>query len=196
MDQGVDNFTAYVCENLGAPDERVTQGELAEIAAHEFSPLNVMVLVRKPHTPDRPRELVGRRLFGNPDDLFLQSKPMRGLLTPAELRAMALAQLDLGPASVVWDIGAGSGSVAVEAAQIAAAGEVYAIEMDPEEHQLIVENARRFDVKNLKPILGRARRHGIICPTRTPSSSATAGCGSPAWSTPPTSGCGEAAGWW
>ncbi len=156
LDQGVDNFTAYVCENLGAPDERVTQGELAEIAAHEFSPLNVMVLVRKPHTPDRPRELVGRRLFGNPDDLFLQSKPMRGLLTPAELRAMALAQLDLGPGSVVWDIGAGSGSVAVEAAQIAAAGEVYAIEMDPEEHQLIVENARRFDVKNLKPILGRA----------------------------------------
>ena len=157
LDQGVDNFTAYVCENLGAPDERVTQGELAEIAAaHEFSPLNVMVLIRKPHTPDRPRELVGRRLFGNPDDLFLQSKPRRGLLTPSELRAMALTQLDLGPASVVWDIGAGSGSVAVEAAQIAAAGKVYAIEMDPEEHQLIVENARRFDVKNLQPILGRA----------------------------------------
>jgi precorrin-6Y C5,15-methyltransferase (decarboxylating) len=156
LDQGVDNFTAYVCENLGSPDERVTQGELAEIAGHEFSPLNVMVLIRKPHTPDRPRELAGHRLFGNPDDLFLQSKPRRGLLTPSELRAMALAQLDLGPASVVWDIGAGSGSVAVEAAQIAAAGEVYAIEMDPEEHQLIVENARRFEVKNLKPILGRA----------------------------------------
>ena len=115
-----------------------------------------MVLIRKPHTPDRPRELVGRRLFGNPDELFLQSKPKRGLRTPGQLRAMALAQLDLGPASVVWDIGAGSGSVAVEAAQIAAAGQVYAIEMDPEEHQLIVENARRFNVKNLKPILGRA----------------------------------------
>ena len=196
LDQGIDNFTAYVCENLGAPDERVTQGELAEIAGHEFSPLNVMVLIRKPHSPDRPRELAGHRLFGNPDDLFLQSKPRRGLLTPSELRAMALAQLDLGPASVVWDIGAGSGSVAVEAAQIAAAGEVYAIEMDPEEHQLIVENARRFEVKNLKPILGRARKPGLLCPTRTRFSSATAGCGSASWSTPPTSGCGGADGWW
>ncbi len=156
LDQGLDNFTAYVCENLGSPDERVTQGELAEIAEHTFSPMNVMILVRKPHVPDRPAASIGRRLFGNPDEVFLQSKPKRGLLTPAEIRAVALAQLDLGPASVVWDIGAGSGSVAIEAAQIAAGGKVYAIEMDPDDHQLIVENARRFGVANLVPILGRA----------------------------------------
>lgn len=69
---------------------------------------------------------------------------------------MALAEMDLGPASVVWDIGAGSGSVAIEAAQIASAGKVYAIEMDPEDHQLMIENAKQFDVTNLVPILGRA----------------------------------------
>lgn len=156
LDQGLDYFTAYVCENLGAPDERVTQGELAEIAAQEFAPLNVMILVRKPHVPDRPTEAIGRRLFGNPDEMFLQSKPKRGLLTPAELRAIAIAELDLGPSSVVWDIGAGSGSVSVEAAQIAAQGTVYAIEMDPDDHQLILENAKRFGVANLVPVLGRA----------------------------------------
>jgi len=156
LDQGLDYFTAYVCENLGAPDERVTQGELAEIAAQEFAPLNVMILVRKPHVPDRPAEAIGRRLFGNPDEMFLQSKPKRGLLTPAELRAIAIAELDLGPSSVVWDIGAGSGSVSVEAAQIAAQGTVYAIEMDPDDHQLILENAKRFGVANLVPVLGRA----------------------------------------
>ncbi len=83
-------------------------------------------------------------------------KPKRGLLTPAEVRAIALAELDLGPASVVWDIGAGSGSVAIEAAQIASRGTVYAIETDAEDHQLIVENARRFEVRNLVPVLGRA----------------------------------------
>ena len=66
----------------------------------------------------RPRR-IGRRLFGNPDQTFLQSRPKHGLLTPAEVRAMALAQMDLGPASIVWDIGAGSGSVSIEAAQIA-----------------------------------------------------------------------------
>ncbi|MCX6682935.1 MAG: hypothetical protein NTY71_08150, partial [Methanoregula sp.] len=127
LDQRIDYFTAYVCENLGAPDERVTRGELAEIAAQEFASLNVMILVRKPHVPDRPSESIGRRLFGNPDEEFLQSRPKRGLLTPAELRSMALAELDLGPTSTVWDIGAGSGSVAIEAAQIACGGTVYAM---------------------------------------------------------------------
>jgi precorrin-6Y C5,15-methyltransferase (decarboxylating) len=156
LKQGIEYFSAYVCENLGSPDERVTQGELREIAGLEFSPLNVMILVRKPHVPDRPPELIGKRLFGNPDESFLQSKPKRGLLTPAEIRIIALAELDLGPSSVVWDIGAGSGSVAIEAAQIAASGTVYAIEMDPQDHELIVANAERFGVKNLMPVLGRA----------------------------------------
>lgn len=154
--QGIDYFSAYVCENLGSPNECVTQGELSEIAAQEFSPLNVMILVRKPHVPDRPPKLIGKRLFGNSDESFLQSKPQRGLLTPAEIRVIALAELDLGPSSVVWDIGAGSGSVAIEAAQIASAGTVYAIEMDPQDHELIVANADRFGVKNLVPVLGRA----------------------------------------
>lgn len=152
----LDYFTAYVCENLGSPDERVTHEELAELIDQEFAPLNVMILVRKPSVPDRPAERIGRRLFGNPDDAFLQTRPKRGLLTPAEIRAMALAEMDVGPASVVWDIGAGSGSVSVEAAQIASGGTVYAIEMDPDDHQLIVANAKRFGVENLVPVLGRA----------------------------------------
>lgn len=156
LDRRIDYFSAYVCENLGSPDERVTHGELSEIAGDQFSPLNVMILIRKPNVPDRPSEAIGRRLFGNPDEAFLQSKPKQGLLTPAEVRALALAELDLGPASIVWDIGAGSGSVAIEAAQIAAAGTTYAIEMDPDDHALIIANAERFAVRNLVPVLGRA----------------------------------------
>jgi precorrin-6B C5,15-methyltransferase / cobalt-precorrin-6B C5,C15-methyltransferase len=156
LDRGLDYFTGYVCENLGSPDERVTRGELRELAEQAFAPLNVMILVRKPNVPDRPRETIGRRLFGNPDDAFLQSKPKRGLLTPAEIRAMALAEMDIGPASIVWDIGAGSGSVAVEAAQIARDGSVYAVEMDVEDHRLIQQNAERFGVGNLVAVLGCA----------------------------------------
>jgi precorrin-6Y C5,15-methyltransferase (decarboxylating) len=156
LDRRIDYFSAYVCENLGSPDERVTQGELAEIAASDFSPLNVMILVRRPDVPDRPIEAVGHRLFGNPDEAFLQSKPKRGLLTPSEVRAIALAEMDLGPTSIVWDIGAGSGSVAIEAAQISGGGTVYAIEMDAEDHALIMANAERFGVNNLVPVLGQA----------------------------------------
>jgi precorrin-6Y C5,15-methyltransferase (decarboxylating) len=152
----IDYFNAYVCENLGSPDERVTQGDLKELAEQEFAPLNVMILVRKPGAPDRPSERIGRRVFGNPDEAFLQTKPKKGLLTPSEVRSMALAEMDLGPTSTVWDIGAGSGSVAIEAAQLASAGKTYAIEMDADDHNLIRENAERFGVTNLVAVLGRA----------------------------------------
>lgn len=156
LERNIDYFTAYVCENLGAPDERVTHAELAEVAGHEFSPLNVMILVRKPSVPDRPAAMVGKKLFGNPDEAFLQSKPKHGLLTPAEVRAIALAEMDIGPTSTVWDVGAGSGSVAVEAALLASGGAVYAIEMDPEDYGLIAANAERFGAASLTPVLGRA----------------------------------------
>jgi precorrin-6B C5,15-methyltransferase / cobalt-precorrin-6B C5,C15-methyltransferase len=64
--------------------------------------------------------------------------------------------MDIAPSSIVWDVGAGSGSVSVEAAQLASDGAVYAIEMDPEDHGLIEENAQRFGVANLVPVLGQA----------------------------------------
>lgn len=156
LDAGIDYFTAYVCENLGAPDERVTSGELSEFTEVKFGELNVMILVRKPDVPDRPRQMEGRRIFGNPDDLFLQSKPKRGLLTNSETRVIALAELDLGPASIVWDIGAGSGSVALEAAQLAPEGHVFAVEMDTDDFELIRQNADRFRLHNVTPVLGRA----------------------------------------
>lgn len=156
LDRHIDYFTAYVCENLGARDERVTRGTLATIAKQTFGPLNVMVLVREPNAPDRPREAVGRRVFGNPDEAFLQSQPKHGLLTPAEVRAMALAQMDIAAGSIVWDVGAGSGSVSIEAAQLASDGAVYAIEMDAEDHGLIRQNAERFRVSNVNPVLGKA----------------------------------------
>ncbi len=155
--QQIDYFVAYVCENLGSPDERVTQAELADIAEQDFAPLNVMVLVRKPMVPDRPAEMSGMRAFGNPDERFLQAVPKRGLLTPMEVRVMALAEMDLGPASIVWDVGAGSGAVSIEAARLTPQGKVYAIEMDPEDHQLIRANAERFQVgAALVPVLGCA----------------------------------------
>jgi len=155
LDHGIDAFQAYVCENLGSPDERVTQGSLAEIARESFAPLNVMILVRKAKAPEQAGQ-VGTRTFGNPDECFLQSRPKRGLLTPAEVRSLALAELQLKPTSVMWDVGAGSGSVGLEGARLARDGRVYAIEMDPDDHALIRENAGRFGVGNLEPILGKA----------------------------------------
>jgi precorrin-6Y C5,15-methyltransferase (decarboxylating) len=156
LDRGIDYFRGYVCENLGSPDERVTQGELEELAGMDFDPLNVMILVRKPNRPDRAGKSSRYRLFGNADDLFAQTLPKRGLITQAEVRSIALAQLDIRRASVVWDIGAGSGSVAIEAAQLADQGVVYAIEPEPADGALIEANAEAFGVPNVKLVAGRA----------------------------------------
>jgi precorrin-6Y C5,15-methyltransferase (decarboxylating) len=152
----IDYFTAYVCENLGARNERVTRGSLAEIAAQEFAPLNVMILVRTPDALDAPRDARERSLFGNADETFVQSKPKHGLLTPAEVRAVALAQMALAARSIVWDVGAGSGSVSVEAALLCPAGQVFAIEQDSEDAELIRENAARFGAESVKVVTGQA----------------------------------------
>jgi precorrin-6B C5,15-methyltransferase / cobalt-precorrin-6B C5,C15-methyltransferase len=153
---GLDYFRAYVCENLGGPDERVTQGELADIQEMEFAPLNVLILKRKPGAPDRRREPSRFRRFGNPDEVFAQSRPKSGLITQAEVRAVALAQLDIQPGTVVWDVGAGSGSVAIEAAQLSDPGMVYAIEQEAADYHLILANAETFGVGNLKAVHGTA----------------------------------------
>jgi precorrin-6Y C5,15-methyltransferase (decarboxylating) len=153
---GLDYFRAYVCENLGGPDERVTQGELTEIQELEFAPLNVMILKRKPGRPDQRRAPSRFRLLGNPDDVFAQSRPKSGLITQAEVRAIALSQLDIQPGTVVWDVGAGSGSVAVEAAQLSDPGMVFAVEQDAADYHLILANAEAFGVRNLKAVHGIA----------------------------------------
>lgn len=156
LEHGIDYFRAYVCENLGSPDERVTHAELADLATMDFNPLNVLILVRKPNRPDRASRGGRYRLFGNADDAFAQSQPKRGLITQAEVRSIALAQLDVRPTSIVWDIGAGSGSVAIEAAQLANQGVVYAIEPEPADVALIQANAETFGVPNVRTVAGRA----------------------------------------
>ncbi len=115
-----------------------------------------MVLVRNPDTPDQPTDGDRGRLFGNADHEFRMSKPKRGLLTPMEVRCVALAAMNLRPTSIVWDIGAGSGTVSIEAARIANEGTTFAIEMDNEDFQLIQENCQKFAVGNVRPILGKA----------------------------------------
>ena len=156
LDRRIDYFHAYVCENLGTPHETVTQGDLQSVCGQSFSALNVMVLVRRSGAADSPTAASRRRLFGNPDEAFLQSRPKRGLLTPAEVRCIALAELGLRDESVMWDVGAGSGALAIEAAAIAHRGKVFAIEMDAEDYNLMLENAKRFDVPSLIPIHGQA----------------------------------------
>jgi precorrin-6Y C5,15-methyltransferase (decarboxylating) len=156
LNRGLDYFRIYVCENLGTPGERITSGSLTDVLGLSFDPLNVIILRRKEGRPDLPSAATRYWPFGNPDDAFAQSRPKSGLITQAEVRALALAQMVLRPGTICWDIGAGSGAVAIEAARFCEPATVYAIEEDPADYHLIQANAQTMGVLNVKAVLGRA----------------------------------------
>jgi len=156
VSRGIDYFRVYVCENLGSPDERVTQTELAELVHMDFHPLNIMIFIRDEKKPTRVKGLGRRRLFGNPEEAFASSQPKAELTTRSEVRAIALSYMDLRPDSTVWDIGAGSGAVSIESAQLAYRGVVYAIEPEASDVSLLLANCESFGVMNVRSILGKA----------------------------------------
>ena len=155
LDRGVTGLKVYVCEEMGREKERVTEGGIDEIATKDFSPVNVMILVRDkdtglPELDDRP---AFRQIFGMPDHLFSHRE---GVITKEEVRSVVLGKLRLRQGSILWDIGAGSGSVSIEAVRIMSGGRVYAIEEDAHSISLIEKNVERFSVSNLVVVRGRA----------------------------------------
>ena len=96
------------------------------------------------------------RPLGLPDDAFEQRRPLRGQITKREVRAVSLYLLGIREDSLVWDIGAGTGSVSVEAGLIAHRGGVYAVERDPEGIDLLRHNVERLSGSNVKVVQGEA----------------------------------------
>ena len=128
-----------VCENLGGADERIVRTALAEASTKDFAPLNVLV-VWSQNTPPSPVPP------GLPDDDF---STWNKQLTKREIRLLSLAELRLKPGQVMWDIGAGSGSVCIEAARSQPTAAVFAVEKRTELCAHIRENLARFPAPNL-----------------------------------------------
>ena len=99
---------------------------------------------------------VVERPLGLPDDAFAQKRPLRGLITKSEVRAVSLYKLGLRRDSIVWDVGAGSGSVALEAAVIASDGMVYAVERDSDCLGLLHQNVANLGPDNVVVVEGEA----------------------------------------
>ena len=91
-----------------------------------------------------------------PDDAFAQKRPLRGLITKSEVRAVSLYKLGLRRDGIVWDVGAGSGSVALEAAIITTEGAVYAIERDAECLEMLRKNIAQLGPDNVVVVEGEA----------------------------------------
>ena len=96
------------------------------------------------------------RALGLPDDAFEQRRPLRGQITKREVRAVSLYSLGLTSNSVVWDIGAGTGSVSLEAALITYQGTVYAVERDEESLPLLRRNVDKWGSGNVQVVVGEA----------------------------------------
>ncbi len=126
---------AAVAENLGS-SERISKGNLKEIAGQSFSGLAVLVLL----PPDTQEKIITPPLSLGEEDCHFAHQ--QGLITHPEVRAVVLSKLRLG-AGVLWDLGAGSGSVAVEACGLCPDLSAYAVEKDSQRVKMIEENARR-----------------------------------------------------
>ena len=145
------DYQAILCEDLGGPGERVTRLGLEELASRDAHPLNTLILLG----PDRPACPV-RWTPGLAEEAFDQRKPKLGLITKREIRVLSLARLGLRPDSVVWDIGAGSGSVSIEAARLAPLGRIFAIERNAEDIDIVRANVAKFAVPHVTVMHARA----------------------------------------
>ncbi len=154
LDEGLTVDLAAVCSRLGTKDEVVLEVDLRELAAGRFDPLSVVVLVGPGGLPamgGRP-EATKRLAWGLPESRY---RHRAGMITKAEVRAVALAKLRLPETGVLWDLGAGSGSVGIEAALLCPGLTVFAVEQDTEAVAAIAANAQSLGAP-LHVVTGRA----------------------------------------
>lgn len=156
---GFGDARVTVAERLSYPDERITCATASEIAGQTFDDLNVMLIdfAGGAGSPAGASRAASSRWpyasSGIPDELFIRGEvPM----TKQEVRAVALAKLRLTATDTVWDVGAGTGSVSIEAALVARAGSVWAVERNAAGVRLIRENADAFGCGNVHAVPGVA----------------------------------------
>jgi precorrin-6Y C5,15-methyltransferase (decarboxylating) len=153
-------ISVFVCERLGYPDENIFMGTPGEIASRSFSDPNVVILMK-----DREKPRVPASCFGLRED---EIEHERGLITKDEVRAVTLHKLRLPAQGVMWDIGAGSGSVSLEAARLCPGLRIFAIEKEGGRCETIRKNMAALSVRNVDVIQGSApdALQGVSAPDR------------------------------
>ena len=143
-EDGLGFLEAAAGENLGTPEENIRLGSVEEFAEQTFAPLSVLLV--------RPAPRSARRCPGMPDENFLREDGIP--MTKQEVRAVILAKLNPGPDETCWDIGTGTGSVAVELAMLAR--RVFSVEREENALALAGRNRHRFGAWNLRLVHGSA----------------------------------------
>ena len=145
IEYGLENVTVTVGQDFGTPNEKIFIGSPKELLNEKFGTLCVALIENLEASNVNP--------IGISDEAFIRgSAPM----TKSEVRSLSVAKLKLEDTSIVYDVGAGTGSVSIEMALVAVSGHVYAIEKDEETSSLIDLNCKRFGTPNVTIINGLA----------------------------------------
>jgi precorrin-6B C5,15-methyltransferase / cobalt-precorrin-6B C5,C15-methyltransferase len=130
-----------IASNLGTPEAEVTHTDLTGLAAGHFDPMSVVLLFDDREVRDDPHRAT--LSWGLPESSFAHRD---GMITKAEVRAIVLGKLELPARGVLWDVGAGSGSVAVECARLCPGLRVIAVERNAEDAARVRTNAATHGV--------------------------------------------------
>lgn len=153
---GMGDVRVEVGERLSYPEEKITRGYAWQLTELETDSLSVVLFTRE------GKEAIVTH--GIPDEAFIRGKvPM----TKEEVRGISLSKLQLTRNSIVYDVGAGTGSVSVEMAMQAVEGQVYAIEKKPEAVELLYKNKEKFAADNLEIVEGLAPEACVDLPVPT-----------------------------
>ncbi len=142
LEYGARDRRIWVGSGLGSQAESVWTGNLEALAAGRFDPASVVVSIVDETRQTIPGPATLR--WGRPESEF---EHIRGMVTKAEVRAIAISKLDLPVSGVMWDVGAGSGSVSVECASLSAGLGVHAIERDPDQLKVLRSNTANTRVR-------------------------------------------------
>ena len=148
IERGAEGYEAWLCEDLGLASERFTRTDVRGLLDLKPSDLNILILI-KTYEPN----LIHYPLIGIADDEFQTTKK---LITKQEVRAVTMAKLQLQDDLVMWDIGAGSCSVSIEASNLMPNGRIFAVERNPLCIGFIQENLKKFCARNVKLVESRA----------------------------------------
>ncbi len=162
VDAGLGNAKVAVGQRLSYPDEAIIRGTAVELVDSDVAPLSAMLIEH----PAEPQPLP----VGLPDGAFIRQLGDNGKAVPmtkSEVRAVSISKLRLTENAVVWDVGAGTGSVSVEAALLCPAGHVYAVECREDAADLAERNRKQFALRNLTVVRGMAPEAltGLPAPT-------------------------------
>jgi precorrin-6Y C5,15-methyltransferase (decarboxylating) len=149
IERGRDGYAAWVCENLGTAEEKIIETDVKGLLEIEAAPLNVLILIKEYEAGGD--EYVPT--LGIPDEEF---STIKKLITKEEIRVVTLAKLKLRHDMTLWDLGAGSGSVSIEADHLLPNGRIFAVERNPQCIEFIKENLNKFNARHVTLVEGEA----------------------------------------